>query len=180
MLTFQENILARPGSVPSSGLFTLTHGLVMSREAIPERYKEYTQSPSDASDQERPMKVTDPLVRLSAVRESESKVTVLQKWVGRVERFVNGKLTAVVIDITNQKNPPEEVEMSADEISSSDLPLAVVGATFYWSVGYRDSRGGQRERVSTLRFARQPQMSSRILNRVYEEADQIASLLLSE
>jgi hypothetical protein len=152
----------------------------MSREAVPERYNERLQAPGYASAQQDPLKVPDPLVRLSAVRESESKVTVIQKWVGRVERFVHGKLTAVVTDLTNPKNPPEEVEMSADEISSSDLPLAVVGATFYWSVGYRDSRGGQRERVSTLRFARQPQLSKRTLSRVYQQADEIASLLLSE
>ena len=55
-----------------------------------------------------------------------------------------------------------------------------VPPNFYWSIGYRDTPGGQRDRISTLRFARQPHFRKADLKRIFEQADFSAALLQSE
>jgi hypothetical protein len=91
------------------------------------------------------------------------------------DRFV-----AVVNDATNSQNPAEQVEVDLEEVSTSDLPLLAEGATFYWCIGYRDTPGGQRERISTLRFARQPHLSKTVVSktvvdRAFALADRVAT-----
>jgi hypothetical protein len=133
-----------------------------------------------ASPQEQTVKREDRLVRLPSLRASKWKVTVLQKWTGTVQRVMPHKFFAILDDTTNPSNPLEEVELDIQEISESDLPLLVVGGAFYWSIGYRDTSGGQRERVSTLRFARQPSFSQADVDRIFEQADHTAALLESD
>jgi len=122
----------------------------------------------------------DALVRLPSLRESEWRVTVLQRWVGVVEQVKADQFVAIIQDATNRSNPPELVEMDRAELSKSDIPLLAEGATFYWSIGYRDSPGGQRERIATLRFARRPRLSQASVKKLTEEADRTAALLQSE
>ena len=122
----------------------------------------------------------DVLVRLPSLRASKWRVTVLQQWIGHVEQVNADVFIAVLSDSTNPKNPPEEVELDRTEISPGDLPLLAPGATFYWSIGYRDTPGGQRERVSTVRFARQPRLSESTVTRVLEQADRLAAFLGSD
>ena len=120
------------------------------------------------------------LVRLPSLRESKWKVRVLQRWVGRVEHVDGHRFVAVLDDATSSLCPQEQVELDLSEVSESDLTLLVPGATFYWSIGYRDTPGGQRERISTLRFARHPRLSKTEVSRIFEHADQVAALLDSE
>jgi hypothetical protein len=122
----------------------------------------------------------DVLVRLPSLRESKGRVSVLQRWVGRVENVKVDRFLAVLVDATNSRNPLEQVELDLTELSESDLPLLVPGATFYWSIGYRDTPEGQRERISALRFARQPRLSKTEVNRIFEQADQLAAFLESD
>lgn len=122
----------------------------------------------------------DVLVRLPSLRESKQKVIVLQRWVGRVERVEADRFLAVLGDATNSRNPLEQVELDLSEVSESDLPLLACGATFYWSIGYRDTPGGQRERISALRFARQPHLSKTEVSRIFERADHLAAFLESD
>lgn len=125
----------------------------------------------------------DVLVRLPSIRKSKWKVRVLQQWVGRVEQVNVARFVARIVDATNPSNPVEQVEFDLSdlsEVSESDRPLVAEGATFYWSIGYRDTPGGQRERVSALRFARQPRLSESDVNRVFEQADRLAVLLESD
>ena len=122
----------------------------------------------------------DVLVRLPSLRESKWKVRVLQRWVGRVEQVSADRFFAVLSDATSSRNPQEQVELDLNEVSESDLSLLAQGATFYWSIGYRDTPGGQRERISTLRFARQPRLSKAEVNRIFEQADHVAALLESD
>jgi len=122
----------------------------------------------------------DVLVRLPSLRESKWKVTVLQRWVGRVEHVKADRFLAVLVDATNPHNPPEQVELDLDEVSPGDLPLLAEGATFYWSIGYRDTPGGQRDRISTLRFARQPRLSKTEVERIVAQADHLAAFLESD
>ncbi|MDZ4796875.1 MAG: hypothetical protein SGI92_01830 [Bryobacteraceae bacterium] len=129
---------------------------------------------------EVPLSEDSGLVRLPSIAESKWKVLVLQRWVGRVERIEDDNFVAVLSDATNPTNAPEEVELDSVEVSPSDLPLLVVGAIFYWAIGYCDTPGGQRERVSTLRFARLPRLSQSRINKVFEKADRVAALLDGE
>jgi hypothetical protein len=121
----------------------------------------------------------DLLVRLPSLAESKWKVRVLQGWVGVVERVTPDRFFAIVTDVTNPRNPPEQVELDLSEISESDLSLLAEGAKFYWSIGYRDTPGGQRERISTLRFARQAPVDEAEVERIFEEADRLAAFLES-
>jgi hypothetical protein len=105
---------------------------------------------------------------------------VLQRWVGRVECVDGDRFFAVLDDATDSVCPQEQVELDISEVSTSDLTLLVPGATFYWTIGYRDTPGGQRERISTLRFARHPRLSKTEVSRIFAQADQLAALLDSE
>ena len=122
----------------------------------------------------------DVLVRLPSLSESKWKVRVLQRWTGRVEYVGADTFSAVINDATNSKNPPEQVELDLNEVSPGDLSLVAQGASFYWSMGYCDTPGGQRERISALRFARRPRLSRTEVNRILEQADQLAALLESD
>ena len=79
---------------------------------------------------------------------------VLQRWEGYVESInLEEKLfSAVILDERNPNNPREEVEIHFEEISDHDLPLITTGAVFYWSIGYETEIGGQKKRVSVIRF----------------------------
>jgi|SRR5271165_802468 len=126
---------------------------------------------------QEPRAPEDVLVRLPSLRQSKWKVTVLQKWVGRVEEVQADRFSAALVDATNSRNPIEQVEFDMREVSESDRSLLAVGATFYWSIGYRHTPGGQVERISSLRFARLPRLSELDVTRMFAEADQLAAFL---
>jgi hypothetical protein len=143
--------------------------------------------PDSANDQIRTglrdqavMRREEMLVRLPYLLDSKQRVKVLQRWVGRVERIERDSFTAVVNDAMNSHNPPELVELSFDEISTGDIPMIAVGATFYWSIGYLITPGGQRERVSSLRFARQPCLSKFQIKGIFDQAERLATFLESD
>lgn len=117
------------------------------------------------------------LVRLPDLRMSPSKVMVLQRWIGRVASVQNDRFVAVTTDATNPRNPEEEVEFDLLEVSESDRALVAEGAVFYWSIGYRDSHGGQRERISSLRFVRSPRLHASTVKQVFDRADRMAAVL---
>jgi hypothetical protein len=123
---------------------------------------------------------TDALVRLPALHLSSARVILLQRWVGRVERLLGDTMIATLEDETDSQNSPEEVELDLSEISPSDQSLVAPGAVFYWSIGYYDSPGGQRERVSTLRFARFPKPDDKQIKLASEKALELAVLLESD
>ena len=104
-------------------------------------------------------------------------MTVLQSWVGCVESVRPHELTATIQDETNPANPVELVQLNVEEGSASDRVLLAEGANFYWSIGYQDSPGGQRRRISTLRFARYPKVSSAEVKQLHKDADKLAAML---
>ena len=139
-----------------------------------------TNEVQQATSQDQRADHADVLVRLPSLRESKWKITVLQQWIGRVEHVEADRFLAAIADATNVQNPPEQVELDLREVSDSDLALLGDGATFYWSIGYRDTPGGQRERISTLRFARQPHLSGTAVTKIFEQADRSAAFLESD
>lgn len=133
---------------------------------------------SDHTTQEPPALATERIVvRVPEVRSSPHRITVLQRWMGQVDCVESNSFHAFVRDLTNSRNPVELVEFDISEVSMSDRPLVSEGATFYWSIGYRDSAGGQRERISSIRFARQPRIVDAQIVRVFDRADGICDLL---
>ena len=68
----------------------------------------------------------------------------------------------------------------AEDRRSGQEPLVAEGAAFYWSIGYRDTPGGQRERVAALRFVRQPRLSEADVKQIFEQADRLATFLESD
>jgi hypothetical protein len=134
---------------------------------------------AQAAPREQVMKSPDVLVRLSAEQWSSQKVIMLQRWIGRVEQLKTHTFVAVISDATTPHHPLEEVELDLREIPPSDLDLLVPGAAFYWTIGYEDSPGGQRQRVSALRLVRQPRVSDTEMNRIFDRAERLAELLES-
>ena len=174
-----SDAILRPGS-SETGVLSPTS------QVASERFL-YRESPSEnagpsvdqitlqSQDQVNPRE--DAFVRLPDLRLSLLKVIVLQRWIGRVESVHDEQFVAITTDATNPRNPPEEVEFDLTEVSEGDLPLVAEGAMFYWSIGYRDSPGGQRERVSSLRFVRSPVLRDSAVNRIFERADRMAAFL---
>jgi hypothetical protein len=106
-----------------------------------------------------------------------SRFELLQQWEGEVRQVDPDEFTAVVRDITNPRSPEEEVTLSKDEVSGADLELVQPGAIFYWIIGYRVSRDGQKTRTSDLRFRRLPAWTSKEIKRARERAHEIERML---
>jgi len=107
----------------------------------------------------------------------DHRYKVLQKWEGTVVGISDNECRAILRDLTSPELPQEEVTFSIEEISESDLELAVPGAVFYWSIGYYDHRDGQRFRTSTIRFRRFPVWRQKDLEKASEEATTIRDRL---
>ncbi|SRR6266542_1992926 len=76
-------------------------------------------------------------------------------WRGRVVDVGNETFRAVLEDMRG--NLPERLaDIYVDEVAPADRQLLRDGATFYWSIGYVDTLGGQRTRQSEVRFQRRP------------------------
>ncbi len=181
--TSYRDAIMRPGGPELGVLFPALQKEFLVRQpltAVKARFSRRTNEVTQASPQDQRAIHEDVLVRLPSIRESKWKVTVLQRWIGRVEHIKTDRFLAVLGDATTQQNPPEQVELDVREVSESDLPLLADGATFYWSIGYRDTPGGQRERISTLRFARHPHLSKTDVNKIFEQADRSAAFLESD
>lgn len=89
-------------------------------------------------------------------RKAPYQFILLQQWEGTVTNIDETEFTAELRDITDPTRPREEAVLDIEEISPGDLPLFVLGSVFRWSIGYRTSIEGQRERVSHFRFVRIP------------------------
>jgi hypothetical protein len=176
-----QDAIARPGDAEISALFPTLSKEFLFRQPSSKTFPRVTNNAMPASLQgQQPVTHEDVLVRLPSVRDSKWKVRVLQGWVGIVNDVKGDRFSAVLADTTNSRNAPEQVELDLEEVSESDRPLLTEGATFYWSIGYRDTPGGQRERISSLRFARQPRLSENEVNRIFDRADNLAALLESD
>jgi len=153
--------------------FLVRHPLI----AMKTRFGLNTDEDTKSSPQGQRAPSEDILVRLPSLRKSKWKVKVLQRWIGEVEQVKAERFVAMLVDATNSRNPPEQVELDLEEVSESDLPLLAEGATFYWSIGYRDTPGGQRQRISTIRFARHPRLKEADVQQIFSQADLLAAYL---
>ena len=185
---FQEAVIRQgPDTASTSALpvgnrlgeaLNLAHRFIM-RHPLVEETRLFSRQNDDAHATPRDQAMRSPkvLVPLSSQKVQGQKVTLLQRWIGRVEQVKNHTFVAIVSDATMSQRPDEEVELDRREIPRPDLHLLVPGAAFYWSIGYEDSPEGQRRRVSELRFVRQPRLSESQIKRSFERADRLAAFL---
>jgi hypothetical protein len=95
---------------------------------------------------------------------TQPRFIALQKWEGRVVARTKFTFEAVVVALRGV--PTEElVEFDLEELTPDDVPMVVPGAIFYWSIGYREERSGERSRSSVIRFRRLPAWSPRDIER---------------
>lgn len=95
---------------------------------------------------------------------------VRQAWEGTVVEVAGDSFSAVLRDLTDPSRPDERVEMLRDDVSSSDVPLLVPGAVFYWNIGYTEGRGIPRRRTSQVTFRRLPRFIAAFRPRLTPEA----------
>ena len=98
---------------------------------------------------------------------------LLQQWEGTVTEIADGEFTAELRDLTDPANYREEATFERDEVSPDDQPLLALGAVFRWSIGYKTSNAGQRERVSQLRFVRIPGWRKSAVEEIERRATQL-------
>lgn len=115
----------------------------------------------------RDLRVPTVLPRIAAVPSQKFKV--LRKWEGRVMSVNCDSFTAALVDLAGAE-PREEAEFALEEISEEDLKLVRAGAVFYWSIGTRVTRAGQRLNESVIRFRRLPAWSALELTIAKQEA----------
>lgn len=114
-----------------------------------------------------------PIITPRIIPSTSESFKVLRKWEGKVLSVGADSFVARLADLSGEESA-EEAEFPVDEISDEDLKLMGVGAVFYWSIGVRVTRGGQRLNQSMIRFRRLPAWSRRELAAARERAKRVA------
>ena len=104
---------------------------------------------------------------------------LLQQWEGTVTAISQEEFTADLRDLTDPTRPREEAAFDIEEVSPGDRELLAPGAVFRWSIGYRTSATGQRERVSHLYFVRIPGWRRTVVAEIQERAEVLRGQLSS-
>lgn len=106
----------------------------------------------------------------------QDRFLALQQWEGTVTECRGETFLARLVDRTS-KAPVETAEFLFEDVAESDRSLVQPGSVFYWSIGYLDSRSGQRSRVSTLRMRRLPVWSEHELAEAKQRADETREMI---
>jgi hypothetical protein len=116
------------------------------------------------------------VVKIPRPNPPATRFIPLQKWEGVVLRVMNEVFVARLIDQSHD-GPDEEAEIPLEEIPEADKFLVKPGAVFYWTIGYSDSVGGQRTRVSVMVFRRLPAWTAEELTVARRKAQYTRELL---
>jgi hypothetical protein len=116
------------------------------------------------------------LLVVSAEPIQQDRFDLLQQWECTIEEIGDGIVTASIRDLTDRTQPDEIVDLPIDEFSPADSELVAPGAVFYWTIGYRTTPTGTKERVSRFRVRRMPSPTRRQIESIAREADELASL----
>lgn len=101
----------------------------------------------------------------------------LQEWRGTVTEIREFEFDAELRDQTDPSRPREVATFNLDEVSEGDQRLLVVGAVFYWCIGYELTASRQRKLVSTIIFRRLPGWTKTEIEAVRRKAAEIEELL---
>ena len=102
--------------------------------------------------------------------EAAGAFQLLQQWEGTVTEIAESEFTAELRDLTEPANYREEATFDIAQLPADDRALLALGAVFRWSIGYRTSGAGQRERVSQLRFVRTPAWRGSVVAEIKQRA----------
>lgn len=105
-----------------------------------------------------------------------ARFELLQQWDGTIESVADGVVRASVRDLTNRAMPDEVVDLPREEFADADANLIAPGSVFYWSIGYRVTSSGTKERLSTIRMRRLPAPTKRQLERIATEATELSQM----
>lgn len=97
----------------------------------------------------------------------------LQRWEGVVLDVEDTSFVVRLVD-TAGENADEEVTLPKGELCEFDLELLEPGAILYWTIGYRRTVRGVRERVSRIRLRRLPAWTESQLRDAKERASVLA------
>lgn len=117
-----------------------------------------------------------PLRRRIEEPAPQDRFELHQQWEGAIESVSGDTVTAILRDLTDRTQPEEIVDLPLEEFSPNDADLVAPGAVFYWSIGYRITPTGTKERVSRFRMRRLPPPTRRQLERIARDTDELASL----
>ena len=121
----------------------------------------------------RPMPTPPYVLPVPPVRPAPYTFRLLQQWEGTVTEVADGEFSAELRDLTDPANYREEATFELDEVSPDDQLLLALGAVFRWSIGYKTSNAGQRERVSQIRFVRIPGWRKSAVEEIERRATQL-------
>lgn len=122
----------------------------------------------------------DNVARLPAQTPLGYSFDVRQQWEGVVTSVSEDEFGVVLRDTRNATAPEYEAVLPLEEIAEDDLALVKVGAVLYWTIGYKQSRTGQLERVSNIRLRRLPAWTQSDVRRVTEAAAEFDELFKDE
>lgn len=111
------------------------------------------------------------------VFNSADRTSPLQKWEGYILSVddENYEFRAVIADKTNSSFADEEVTISQDDLSLSDLKYLKPGAVFYWSIGYA-YKGATKRKYSDIHFSRLKGFSKKASDNAKKEAEELMEL----
>jgi hypothetical protein len=121
-----------------------------------------------------------PVLRPPVWSSLEYAFDVRQQWEGVVTKVEGDEFTVVLRDVRNSDAPEYEAVLPIEEVADDDLPLLVPGGVLYWTIGYEQTRTGQRKRVSTIRLRRLPAWSRGDMARVEQRARALDGLFRDE
>lgn len=108
------------------------------------------------------------------VSPREDNFVALQMWEGFVLEVGEESFLARLVDLLDDAGDVE-AEIYLEEISPMDRHRVIEGAVFYWSIGYLDTRSGQRKTESTINFRLLPTWGHGELERAREKARETRS-----
>jgi hypothetical protein len=105
------------------------------------------------------------------------RLQLLQQWECVVRSVSTDEMLAVMYDLNDPSKPEEEAPFPLEEVPDSDRAFVEPGAVFYWSIGYRTSATGQKDRISQIRFRRLPPLTATERREADREASEFEELL---
>ena len=109
--------------------------------------------------------------------EKTNSSQILCKWEGAVARISGDTFIGRLKDLMDEKDSEHEAEFTIDDLQEGDKELLEVGSIFYWYIGYMDTVGGTRTRISLLRFQRLPGWQKNKIKEIEIKAQQLREKL---
>ncbi len=117
-------------------------------------------------------------VRSPRLAQPSYRFELLQQWECVVRSIDDDEFTAMLYDLTDPTQAAEEATFLLRDVPDDDVALVEEGAVFYWSIGYRTNRAGEKIRIAQVRFRRLPPLSKSELREVEDDVSVLRSLLV--